>query len=149
MRIRTGEFDPIGTVQYNQLGWGDTDTVPGHVTRNSNAAQLMQNTLSVDLGSRGWQVAHRDSALRAAREAIVLLNNSISLLPLQPKTVHRFEKDPQIQWIQTITFGCLLPPDPKAGLGQEDGRTVRSPSLLLPGEQGATVLPATMCCIVF
>ena len=55
MRIRLGEFDPLETVPYNKLNVNDSDSP-----------------------------AHRESALRAARESIVLLNNSLRLLPVTP-----------------------------------------------------------------
>jgi beta-glucosidase-like glycosyl hydrolase len=57
MRLRLGEFDPPGTVPFDSLGSADSDSA-----------------------------AHRDSALRAAREAIVLLNNSNGILPLDLKS---------------------------------------------------------------
>ncbi len=56
MRVRLGEFDPPETNPFGMLGGADTDTI-----------------------------LHRDSALRAARESIVLLNNSASVLPLDAK----------------------------------------------------------------
>ena len=60
MRLRLAEFDPPGDVPYNKLGAADVDTP-----------------------------AHRDSALRAAREAIVLLNNSAGVLPLAAGAVKK------------------------------------------------------------
>ena len=57
MRFRLGEFDPPSDVAYTKIGRG---------TSNSSAAAA--------------------SALRAARESIVLLNNSAGALPLCPKS---------------------------------------------------------------
>jgi pre-mRNA-splicing factor SYF2/beta-D-xylosidase 4 len=56
MRIRLGEFDPPADVPYSAYGAADCDSAQG-----------------------------RALALQAAREAIVLLNNSLGLLPLLKK----------------------------------------------------------------
>jgi beta-D-xylosidase 4 len=56
--VRLGEFDPVSTNPHARLGGADADTA-----------------------------AHRDSALRAARESIILLNNSAGVLPLDKRTL--------------------------------------------------------------
>ena len=55
MRLRLGEFDPEHSNPYNRLGAADADSAN-----------------------------HRAAALQAARESIVLLNNSAGVLPLAP-----------------------------------------------------------------
>ena len=97
MRLRLGEFDPDPT---------------GHLTGRGGGVYSRLGADDADTP------AHRESALRAARESICLLNNSLNLLPL---STGRTQK-PRIACIGVLANSTRLNGNPDAtGGGSEMG----------------------------